>query len=124
MKNQILISIKPQYVKQIINGTKKFEFRTKAAKSDIHKIIIYETAPRKRVVAEAEIIEVLETSPSLLWNKTKLNAGICKKDFDKYFEGRNIAYAYKIGKVKVFERPKHLLDYGVKFAPQSFIYIN
>ena len=39
---KIIISINPEHVKNIINGTKKFEYRTKAAKSDVNKIIIYE----------------------------------------------------------------------------------
>ena len=77
MKN-IIISINPEHVKNIINGTKKFEYRTKAAKNDIKKIIIYETTPIKKVVAEAEIVEVLIMKPQELWNETKEQSGISK----------------------------------------------
>ena len=48
---KIIVSINPEHVKNIINGTKKFEYRTKAAKTDVNKIIIYETTPIKKVVA-------------------------------------------------------------------------
>ncbi len=51
---KILISIKPQYVEKILNRTKKYEFRTKAAKQDINGLIIYSTYPTKKVVAEVE----------------------------------------------------------------------
>lgn len=123
MKRKILISINPEHVENIINGSKKFEYRKIAAKQDISSIVIYETTPVKRIVAEAEIIDVLILSPDELWEQTKQASGISKEFFDEYFKGKKIAYAYKLGKVKVYKTPKTLLDYGVKNAPQSFIYL-
>ena len=123
MKKKIIISINPEHVENIINGTKKYEYRTKAAKQDISSIIIYETVPVKKIVAEAEIIEVLELSPEDLWNETKEFSGISKDFYDDYFKNRNVAYAYKLGKIKVYREPKSLLDFGVKYAPQSFVYV-
>lgn len=123
MKRKILISINPEHVENIINGSKKFEYRKIAAKQDISSIVIYETTPVKRIVAEAEIIDVLILSPDELWKQTKQASGISKEFFDEYFKGKKISYAYKLGKVKVYETPKTLLDYGVKNAPQSFIYL-
>lgn len=123
MKKKILISINPEHVENIINGTKKFEYRKIAAKQDISSIIIYETTPIKRIVAEAEIIDVLMCPPEELWAETKEASGISKKFFDKYFHGREVAYAYKLGEIKVYDQPKTLLDYGIKAAPQSFVYI-
>ena len=123
MKKKILISINPEHVQNIINGTKKYEYRKIAAKQDISSIIIYETTPIKRIVAEAEIAEVLMLPPEELWKVTKDASGISKNFFDAYFKDRQIAYAYKLGEIKVFETPKTLLDYGVKAAPQSFVYI-
>ncbi len=123
MKKKILISINPEHVKNIINGIKKYEYRKIAAKQDISSIIIYETTPVKRIVAEAEIIDVLMYSPEELWKLTKEESGISKEFFDEYFEGKEIAYAYKLGKIKVYDEPKTLLEYGIKAAPQSFVYI-
>ncbi len=120
---KIIISINPEHVENIINGTKKYEYRTKAAKQDISTIIIYETEPVKKVVAEAEIIEVLELSPEDLWNETKDFSGISKNFYDKYFRGRKVAYAYKLGRIRVYKEPKSLIDFGIKYAPQSFVYI-
>lgn len=123
MKKKIVISINPQYVKKIISGEKRFEYRTKAAKQDINKIIIYETKPIKKIVAEVEILDVLMESPNELWNQTKEYSGITKVFFDNYFKGKKVAYAYKLGKVKVYETPKSLLEFGLKMAPQSFAYV-
>lgn len=123
MKKKILISINPKHVQNIINGTKKYEYRKIAAKQDISSIIIYETTPIKRVVAEAEIIDVLELRPEELWKQTKDASGISKEFFDDYFRDRDIAFAYKLGKIKVYDEPKTLLEYGIKAAPQSFVYL-
>lgn len=123
MKKRILISINPEHVDNIIKGIKKYEYRKIAAKQDISSIIIYETTPVKRVVAEAEIIDVLEFPPEELWEITKYESGINKKFFDKYFKDRKVAYAYKLGEINVYDEPKSLIDYGVKAAPQSFIYL-
>lgn len=123
MKRKILISINPEHVENIINGTKKYEYRRVAAKQDISSIIIYETFPIKRIVAEAEIEDILMLSKEELWNVTKDKSGISKEFYDEYFKEKEIAYAYKLGKVTVYEEPKLLSEYNIKCAPQSFVYL-
>lgn len=123
MKKKILISINPKHVDNIIKGIKKYEYRKIAAKQDISSIIIYETTPIKRVVAEAEIIDILEFPPEELWEITKQESGISKKFFDQYFKNRDLAYAYKLGEIKVYDEPRLLIEFGIKVAPQSFVYL-
>ncbi len=120
---RILISINPEHVENIIKGKKKYEYRKIAAKQDVSSIIIYETTPIKKIVAEAEIVDVIMLPPEQLWQETKQSAGITKSFFDDYFQGRKIAYAYKLGKITVYKEPKKLLDFGIKSAPQSFVYV-
>ena len=59
----------------------------------------------------------------LQWKQTKDGAGITKNFFDEYFDNRETAYAYKLGKIKVYDQKKELKEYGLKAAPQSFVYI-
>lgn len=120
---KILISINPEHVEKILDGSKRFEYRTKAAKKDIKSLIIYSTSPMKKVVAEAEIVEVIALSPEELWKETNAYSGIQKEFFDDYFKDRKIAYAYKLGRITPFNEPKALKDYGISYAPQSFIYV-
>lgn len=126
MKTNIIISINPEHVKKILEGVKQYEYRKNAPKQVISSIIIYETTPMKRIVAEAEILEILEIikcSPEELWTETKDASGISKQFFDQYFHGRDVAYAYKLGTVNVFDTPKSLAEYGIKTPPQSFVYV-
>ena len=117
------MSIHPKHVEKILSGEKRYEYRTKAAKKGVESLIIYETTPIKRVVAEAKIIEVLELSPAELWEITKAHSGTSKEFFDKYFKGRKTAYAYRLGEIKTYDTPRKLSYYGIKNAPQSFVYI-
>lgn len=53
---------------------------------------------------------------------TKEYSGITKNFFDEYFKDRKVAYAYKLGKIKVYDEPKALTEFGLRTAPQSFAY--
>ena len=119
----MLLSIKPQYAEVILQGEKQFEFRKCKPKEDVTHIIIYATSPRKQVVGEAEIEDIVEGTPSEVWEKAKYAAGITSKFFFSYYEGKKTAFAYKLTNVHSFDTPKMLSEYGVSHAPQSFVYI-
>ena len=119
----ILLSINPSHVENILNGTKRYEFRKKACKRHVDKIFIYSTNPIMKVVGEAEVEDVLVDNPEVIWKKTKTKSGIDKNFFDRYYENRDQAVAYKLKNVVKFDEPKELKDFGVRSAPQSFQYI-
>lgn len=54
--------------------------------------------------------------------RTREHTGITKNFFDEYFKDRKVAYAYKLGKIKVYDEPKALTEFGLRVAPQSFAY--
>lgn len=85
---QILISIKPDFVNKILSGEKIYEFRTKVAKNSIDGMYIYSCYPIKRVVAYAEIVDILKMPPADLWEVTKDKSGISKSEFESYFKGK------------------------------------
>lgn len=120
---EILLSIKPEYVRKLFDGSKKYEFRRKKCKRTVDKIIIYETSPTQKVVGEIEISRILENSPEKLWIETSEYAGINEDFFMEYFHGCPIAYGYEVKKVIVYKEPKTLKDYGISAAPQSFVYL-
>lgn len=120
---KILLSINPEHVENILNGNKQFEFRKIKCKSDVDKIIIYSTSPVMRIVGEVEVLGVIVDKPEKVWQLTAEFAGITKHFFDKYFENKEKAVAYRLGKVKKYKEPLKLMDLGLDFAPQSFVYI-
>lgn len=120
---KILLSINPQHVKNIIQGKKCYEFRKRACRRKVDKIVIYSTCPVKQVIGEVEVLGTLEMDKEKLWKLTKEQSGITKKFYNEYFKGKKTAVAYKLGKVLEYEKPQLLTDIGVKVAPQSFMYL-
>lgn len=120
---KLLMSINPEHVENILAGKKKFEFRKTKCKEQIDAIVIYSTAPVMKVVAEVEVTNIIEDTPKKVWEKTSNAAGIDKKFFDCYYSGRETAVAYVLGCVTQFDSPRQLSDYGVRTAPQSYVYV-
>lgn len=120
----ILLSINPKHVKNIMNGRKIYEFRKRACKRHVDKIIIYSTTPVMKIVGEAEVADVLIDEPDEIWKATHQKAGIDRCFFDDYFADRNQAVAYKLKNIIKYEEPKELGELGIKSAPQSFQYID
>lgn len=119
----ILMSIKPEYVKKIFDGTKKYEYRKTKCKIKPTKIIVYTSSPIKKVVGEIIIEDILYDKKEIIWDKTKVSGGIEKKNYDKYFEKKEDAIAYKIKEYIKYDSPKELSEYNIKYAPQSYVYI-
>ncbi len=119
----MLISINPQHVENIFNGTKKYEYRKIRCKQDVDKIIIYSTYPIMKIVGEAKVEKILEDSPDNIWEETKNYSGIDLKFYQQYFKDRSKAIAYKLTNIKKYSIPQELSSYGIKAAPQSFIYV-
>lgn len=120
---KILLSINPQHVENILNGTKKYEYRKIKCKNAVDKIVIYSTAPIMKVVGEADVDEVLEDIPEKIWDKTQKYSGIDYKFFKKYYEGKEKAVAYKLSNIVEYCNKRELEEYGLSYAPQSFVYL-
>lgn len=120
----ILLPIKPEYANKIVEQTKLYEYRKTKCKKEIDRIVIYSTSPIKKVIAEVEVREIISNSPNQLWKDTKDYSGISKTKYMKYFENKNIAFAYKLGEVIIYDTPKTLKDFGINYYPQSYVYLD
>ena len=120
----VLLSIKPEFVHKIFEGTKKFEFRKRVFKDiSVKKVIVYSSSPEQKVIGEFEIETILNDTPNNIWIQTKLYSGISQEFYDEYFEGRDKAYAIKVASTKMYRKQKTLADFNVQSAPQSFAYV-
>lgn len=121
----ILLSVKPKYVKKIISGEKKYEFRRRIFKMNVNYIIVYSTSPVKKVIGHFEVDKIIKDSPKDLWKDYKNYSGMKKSDFFSYFKGCNLGYAIKIKDFVKYENYKKLNDINNNIIkpPQSYIYI-
>mgnify|MGYP000869834438 CR=1 FL=1 len=103
---QAVISIKPEFVKEIVNGRKRFEYRKSFFKKTPKKCYIYATKPVGKVIGFFTIKQILRDDPEKIWKLTKEKSGITKDFFDQYFFERDKAIAIEIENVTVFKKPK------------------
>lgn len=121
---KVLLSIKPEFIWKIFNGVKKYEYRKSIfKKKGIKSVLVYASYPIKQVVGEFEIVDILTDDVDEIWNKTHEFSGISESVYQSYFHNRKIANAIQIGKVEIYENYKHLSDFNIKNAPQSFCYV-
>jgi predicted transcriptional regulator len=121
---KVLLSIKPEYVQEIINGNKKFEYRKRIFKKDVESVVIYSTMPVGKIVGEFTIDEIINGSPKKLWNQTCFYSGISKDAYMDYFSGREDAFAIKIKEFIQYDEPINPKEIDNSFiAPQSYKYI-
>lgn len=148
MSKAILISIKPKYVTDILNGKKTIEIRKTMPKCDLPiDVYIYCTKEtntkdefylnfikaNQKVVAKFTLNKVEEWD---IWQedlekKLKL-ACLSIKEFDDYSKGQ-VAYALHISNLVIFDKPKELGDFTncdeypytryIRKAPQSWCYV-
>jgi len=124
MQTKVLLSIKPQYADKILNGEKKFEFRRMLYKSpNVKTVVIYATSPVMKVIGEFEVATVHSMKLKDLWRLTMEFSGIEKDFYDSYFAGKEIGHAIEVKKAKRYLEPKHLKDFNISHAPQSFVYL-
>lgn len=72
-----LLSVKPEYAEKILSGEKIYEFRRRIFKrKDVDILVIYATRPQCRVVAEARIGGIMESTPEDIWKRTNRYGGI------------------------------------------------
>ena len=119
----IILPIKPLFAEEILNCTKKYEYRSQLCAENIDKIYLYATTPVKKIVGEAEVLAKLSMRKDHLWSLTQKEAGIEKKYFDEYFSKSEIANAYVLGEVVRYKNGILLKDKKIFFNPQSYVYI-
>lgn len=121
----VLLSIKPKFVREIFQGRKKYEYRKSIFARHVTKVLVYSTKPEGLIVGEFSIKAVLQYTPKELWKKTHADSGISKQYFDKYFEGCDKGYALQIDNPVLYREPVNPFEMFDSFiAPQSFRYIS
>jgi len=97
----VLLSIRPEHANAIEEGRKLVEFRRKFShRAKAATALIYATAPAKEFRLSASIADVVEGTPSGLWEQFSGVAGCTKEDFDAYFEGSQLGYALPLSNIR------------------------
>jgi predicted transcriptional regulator len=117
------MSIKPQYVKAINDGSKLIEFRKKNFSKKVKYILIYETAPSKAIVGYIEVKGIEIDAPDVIWKKYSEIGTIAKEDYFNYYNGSDVAIGILIDKYIALANPINIKELKIT-PPQSFKYIS
>lgn len=124
----VLLSIKPKYVEEILKGNKKYEFRKSIfrCREELEVVYIYSSSPVKKIVGAFVIENIIEDHPKVPWEKFKEFSGINdEKEFFNYFGTNKKGFAIEIGDLQIFESPADPRILIPDFVPpQSFRYID
>ena len=120
------MSIKPCFCDSIFKGLKLYEYRKKVfSRTDVDKAYIYASKPISKIVGYFTIGNIIEDTPSMVWDMTHKQGGITKKQFNDYFKGCKNAHAIEIKDLKRFNEPIDPKQVVKDFtAPQNYRYLD
>jgi predicted transcriptional regulator len=98
-----LLSIHDKYARRIFAGTKRFEFRRRAPDVQLPTRFLVYVPGRRRLVGEITVDAILRGSPTQVWETTKPYAGITRREYRQYFQGRQEACALAIQSYKEYD---------------------
>ena len=106
MSRILLLSIRPEHVKRILNGEKKVELRrTRPKLNQGDLVLIYASTPIKALVGAFQVEKVLEDTPSNLWYRVQNSACISREEFDKYYIGTDRGIGIFFNKTCILQSP-------------------
>ena len=126
-QRDIIISIKPHYVENILMERKTVELRRRFPTSASPGTIahIYSTSPVQAMVGCAEINDIVRLPITEIWRVYGKEALIDRKDFESYFTGLSEGVALKFTNVQQLPKQFNLSELRSRFGfepPQSFLY--
>ena len=119
-----LLSIRPEYVERILDGTKRVEFRKTRVSSELKYVVVYCTSPIKRVVAFFRVAAIVHGAPTRIWAQYRNVAGVSYAFFRDYYGNSRSAVAIEVDEVFPLMSPIPLHELDAELSPpQSFQYL-
>ena len=124
----LLLSLKPHYANLVFEGLKTAELRRRIASHIKDRdVFIYVSSPIMALRGGFRVGEVWSGIPEDVWSMVSEIASVDKQDFDIYFQGQTIAYAFEIQEVWEYQNPVSLKTLRNRFSnfvvPQSWRYV-
>ncbi len=101
--DDLLFSVRPEYVNPILQGKKRIELRRKFSTKWLgHVINLYASGPVMRLVGQARVSRIVVKTPELIWLEFKDQIGCARKEFDRYTASAGEIYALELDEVTGF----------------------
>lgn len=130
MDNKILLSLKPEFARRIVIGSKRVEIRRKFAKKwEGYNVCLYSSRGESALVGEARIEMIDNGSPEDIWIRYSSEIGSTQDEFWEYVGMAKEVYAIILTDVKPYKASvpisqlSHILDNELK-PPQSYFLLD
>ena len=124
----LLLSLKPCYADRVFEGLKTIELRRRIT-SHIKDcdVFVYVSSPIMALRGGFRVGDFWHDTPEKIWDRVSKLAYVDKQDFDAYFEGQTVAYAFEVTDVWESSKPVNLNTLRSQFpnfvVPQSWRYV-
>lgn len=117
MVNVYVMSIKEKYGLNLLNKKSLWEYRRRKSKiKSGDKIILYATAPSKKLIGDFIVGKILFGTPNELWEKTKKDICYEIEEIIPYLESGSFPIAFQVTKPKKYQ-PEILASSILNFNP-------
>jgi predicted transcriptional regulator len=128
-KTAVLLSIRPQHARNILNGSKTVELRRTRPRIQTGDLaLVYVTRPVCAVVAAFTVGRVVAQPPEELWFSVRQHAGVDRRQYDTYYAGATIGTAIFVANIRQLPEPLALSDLKEAIPgfrpPRSYRYVS
>jgi type I restriction enzyme S subunit len=131
MQKNLLLSIQPRIVKEIVDGKKLFEFRKKLPQMDNNRIsqivVIYCSSPKMQIFGSFKLGRYFHADFEQLMTEVNATESYQKR-ISKYFKDKSSCHAMEITELNIYDIPLGLAELREKFPGfvpgQSYRYLD
>lgn len=124
----LILSLKPCYADLVFQKLKTAELRRRIAPHiEDRDVFVYVSSPTMALRGGFRVGDFWKGTPQKIWSMVENLAHVEKQDFDSYFEGKTVAYAFEITEVWEVQKPIPLSELRNEIpnftVPQSWRYV-
>jgi predicted transcriptional regulator len=128
-RSVVLLSIRPEYVERILDGSKRVELRKTKISPDVRYVVVYSTSPVKRVVAFFKVAAIVQDAPRAIWARYGNVSGVSYAFFQQYYANARHAIAIEVEEVFPLQSPVQLCELDdalsppqcLQYVPESYV---
>lgn len=127
MNRSLLLSVKPQYARALLAGSKTAEVRRKFP--DVPNgtiIVLYSSSPERAVVGTVRLRRLVRIAPDKVWDTYSDEIEIDRGSLDEYLTGAASSAVLEVDSPKAWQQPISLAmlrAHAQLEPPQSFRYL-
>lgn len=124
----LLLSVRPSFTRQILDGTKTIELRRVRPQAKAGQmVLIYGSSPTMALLAYGVVERIEMDKPNVFWPRVQHSCGIGWNEYQEYFRATKQAVGIWLRDVTALRKPLALSELRERWPwfrpPQSFCFV-